>query len=165
MSHRNWKLALRPRLYGTMKLQPMIHFSGINKGLLPAVLTVTLARPRSYCNALRVSLPEPWAGEAGGSGRRMRLEAGASHSETPSGLSTCDSGPSQQPSQVLSDSFPPCRLDLSSTHVCCAPQTHTALFYFRISGCVVPFTCPSQVRLFYINVPISESPSLTTEMD
>lgn len=93
------------------------------------------------------------------------MEAGASQSETPSCLTTCDSGPSHWPSQVFSGSSSLCQPSLSSTCVCFALHTHTALSYFSISGPIALFACSSKVAFFYITVPISESPSLATEMD
>lgn len=93
MSHRNWKLALRPRLYGTRKLLPlrsMTHFSGIKRASSCST-DCTLARPRT----MAVHLRKPSRAAAGGRGAptENKMEAGASHSETPSCLTTCDSDP------------------------------------------------------------------------
>lgn len=128
MSHRNWKLALRPRL--TMALRNcchsswMTHFSNI-KGLLPAVQTVTLARPWSYCHALRLSLPEQWEGERG---RTLDGEWGWRQGQVilrpllvwPPG--TQDSPP--RPSKVFSGSYPHCRPGLSSAVSFLSSDTH-----------------------------------------
>lgn len=92
MGHVAWKLEIgvETQAYcgttGLLPLQWMTPEMDANKGLLLAVWNVTLPRPRSCCHVLSISLPEQRIGGKESSELRMRLEAGASRSETLSSL-------------------------------------------------------------------------------
>lgn len=136
----NWKLALRPRLAGYYKFAATLAGWHWNRHRQRA------SSCRAECLRIRaqelLSCTEGKPSRAGGrwkgsSGLRMRLDAGPSHSEIPSSLTTCDSGWTHLPGRTryswLLSPFP-------SFPVLLASQMYTALSCFKVSGCGIFIT-------------------------